>query len=453
MRRRRRLCTERSAHTAALIAACVALVLLGRALSKHSIDYAVYHQAARSLLAGRTDLYAGDFALQPPMRYVYPPLFVMLVAPLGRLTLADGFGLWFALSALTTLAVARAGWRAWNGRDTRLRLCVLLGLAGPFVVYGLRSGNVHLPVVMLATAAIIAWSRRQTWRASLLLAFAGAIKVFPLFLLVYFTLLRQWRLVARAAGLSVLLWLLPVLQFGPRATIALYRHWHEDVASNIDRLRLESRLDVSIIGAGARWLGEADYAQRIDRDYPQINLFRIDRATSGRLMRLFVAVVWALSLAGCIRLGRARGAERAARSAGLASLWMTTQLLVGPYTTLLYLCGWLVPALALPCLLRGRRFGRSALIAVTLVNLALILVPGSAAHRAIEAAGAHTVLGLCLWILSLTVVFNLSRRSRTGDAQPLFHRPRPNIERRDPHSSPETLNAVPRKTEGARSRS
>ncbi|MCU0241802.1 MAG: glycosyltransferase 87 family protein [Vicinamibacteria bacterium] len=374
------------------------LFLLARTLAPHSIDFIVYHRALQSLLQGRVDLYADDFALDPPMRYVYPPLFVLLTAPLGLLDFKTAAGLWLTLLGLALTGMLALVHHVWRPQD-RLRL-VLLTLAAPWLLYGLRSGNVHLLVVLLLLAALVAWSCGRSGWAGALLALGGALKVFPLLFLPLLVALKEWRLLTRALAISVALWTAPVLYFGPARTLEIYRQWLTDVG-NAERLRRESRLDISLPSACERLLSEADYSRRIDRAYPQVNIVHWDSSVARGVGQALALLVAAGSLVAAVRLGAIAMRERAIAA---GSLFVTAQLLIGPYTTRLYLSAWLIPALGLPALVRSSAIARPlrcALLGLGAINLALTLLPGGAAHRAVEAAGADTLLSLALWILSL----------------------------------------------------
>jgi len=203
-----------------IVAAAVAF-LVGRHLSAaaRNVDFIVYYEAARSLLAGRTDLYSGTFSLGPPHIYLYPPLFVLLVCPIGLLSYADGFGVWFALMTLATAAVTKRVYHHWRPQNRARYALLLVALAGPFCVLGLRYGNIHLAIVLLTVLAVLAWSRGKLWPASFGLALGGAVKIFPLFLIPVFLVRREWSLAARVVGFSAILWVMPALYFGPQQTL------------------------------------------------------------------------------------------------------------------------------------------------------------------------------------------------------------------------------------------
>jgi hypothetical protein len=396
-----------------LVVATFGLFCLGRALAPHGIDFVVYHRAAQNLLAGRSDLYSASFALDPPMRYVYPPLFVLLVAPLGLLAYENAFGLWFALLALATAGVIANAVGAWRPRAAWLYGATATLLAGPALLYGLRSANVHLLVILMMIAAVVAWGRGQLTRAALLVSLAGAMKVFPLYLVPLFVALREWRLAARVAAFSAVLWAIPLAYFGPARSIELYGQWWQDIGGNVERLRRESRLDISVESALARWLSEVDYGPRIDRNYPQVHLLSLPPSFARAAGRAAGGLIVLLTVAATLRLGHSV-ADRRARAAAAGSLCLSTQLLIGPYTTLLYLSGWLLPVLALPAAAAVQlpilpRL-RLALLALGVLNLALVLVPGSGPHRALEAWGTHTLVNAALWGLSIWIAWRFPRR-------------------------------------------
>jgi hypothetical protein len=401
-----------------LVAAGLLLFLAGRAFAPHSIDFVVYHQAARSLLAGRTDLYAATFALEPPMRYVYPPLFVLLVAPLGLLPFAEAFGLWFTLLGLATILVVRQAVRAWGpragwGRGRWSYAAAVALIAGPAVIYGLRSANIHLLLVLMTLAALVAWGEGRTGRAAALISLAGAIKVFPLFLVPLLVAEREWKLVGRIAALSAIVWALPLVAFGPSRGLALYDEWRRDVGGNVERLRRESRLDISLESAVTRWLSETDYSERLDPRYPQAHVARLAPGTARAIGQGAVVLIALGSLLVALRVGRSM-ADPVARAAVTGALFVPAQLLTGPYTTLLYLSGWLLAALALPAAAaiqtqaRGRL--RAALLALGVLNMAAVLAPGSACHRALEAWGMHTLMSCALLCVAVWVAWRIPRR-------------------------------------------
>ena len=90
------------------IAAGIALLaVLGAVFVRNLTDFSVYYAAGRSLLAGRTDLYAPDFARGAVMDYRYLPIFILTFAPLSSAPYTVAAWVWHLLNtAAISLAVA-----------------------------------------------------------------------------------------------------------------------------------------------------------------------------------------------------------------------------------------------------------------------------------------------------------------------------------------------------------
>src|SRR5260370_4746593 len=86
-----------------LAALGILIALIGFIFTRHLIDFPVYYAAGRSLISGRTDLYAPDFARGPTMDYRYPPLFLISLIPLWHLPYGVASYLWYLLGILERL--------------------------------------------------------------------------------------------------------------------------------------------------------------------------------------------------------------------------------------------------------------------------------------------------------------------------------------------------------------
>jgi Glycosyltransferase family 87 len=381
---------------------------VGRSVSARSVDFIVYHRAAQNLLAGRTDLYSATFAWGPPMNYVYPPPALFFLAPFGEGSFANAFGVWFALTALATLVVLGAAFALWPPRSRAKYAWFLVALAGPYMVIVLRYGNAHMFVILLVIYAVVMWARERQWACAIALALAGVVKVFPLFLGAVFLLRREWKLTARLAVASCLLWASPILFFGPRTTISMYRSWYNTVVRDLPGYERRRALDESISGSVERWLRPTNYAENRDRNYPEVNFAELPAGAVHYIALLLGLGILAPSLWVCLKLQRAEARAPASQSLSLsretlialtASVYVTAQALLGPYTPLPYFLGWLLVAVALPSILPRRSRLGTALLVVATLNLVLFAIPGAASQRAFQAGGAFTLVALCLWAL------------------------------------------------------
>src|SRR5262245_19560220 len=83
-----------------LIASAALWIPFARYCFSHYVDFPVYWHASNSLLSGRQDLYDPTFvwgSRDQLMDYRYPPLFLLLFAPLGLLPYTAAGYVWFGL--------------------------------------------------------------------------------------------------------------------------------------------------------------------------------------------------------------------------------------------------------------------------------------------------------------------------------------------------------------------
>src|SRR5262249_41797139 len=99
---------------------------------QHLVDFPVYYSAGRSLIAGRTDLYASDFAIGPTMDYRYPPFFLVSLIPLWHLLYRVAAYVWYLVGLL---GIAASCWAV---------LVALAPASQPRIVPG-KSGDPESP--------------------------------------------------------------------------------------------------------------------------------------------------------------------------------------------------------------------------------------------------------------------------------------------------------------------
>ena len=136
----------------------------------------------------------------------HPPTSVLLAMPLAGLDYGDAFLAWAALS-LAAFAVSL--WMV--GRElgvplsfrSAVAIVTLLLICFPFRLH-IEQGQFAIVLLVLITGAWVAYRRSRPVLAGSLLAVAIAVKLFPAYLLLFFLLRRQWRVLAGAAGCSIL---------------------------------------------------------------------------------------------------------------------------------------------------------------------------------------------------------------------------------------------------------
>jgi len=142
----------------------------------------------------------------PVIRYnAHPPVAVLLAVPFGKLDYPDAMLVWnlatFALFLVAVVLVIRElkmPFTVWSLLPTT---AIIIG-SYP-VYFQIAEGQLNCLLVFLLVVGWVADRRDQQVWAGIAVGAAGAIKLFPLFLLVYFVLARRWLAIV-ALGITFL---------------------------------------------------------------------------------------------------------------------------------------------------------------------------------------------------------------------------------------------------------
>ncbi len=202
-------------------------------LESYQIDFRSFYLAGKSVHLG-LDPYLNYVGVRPefygPVNsetapfsgFRYPPLAALVFAPLGWFPYATAKALFtlimLGLLGLLSFHLVRRSRFAIPGE-------ALLFMTVSFPVLALvERGQVDsLLLYLTALAYWLSEKRRWTWLASFLLAFAGVFKIFPLVVLIFYGVRRQWRFVVYTGFWVVGLLALPYTYFG-RAVYANFLH-------------------------------------------------------------------------------------------------------------------------------------------------------------------------------------------------------------------------------------
>ena len=177
------------------VAVVIYILVLSQA-GLHHQDFGVYLAAARDLLHGQP-LYTAflhhpfpDATLRPA--YIYPPIFALLVAPLGLVPDSVAAAVWMAVEQ-ASLAVAVVVVLRWL-RPTRWAVVALLFATLTFypLWVDVVQGQANLLVLLLVTVGIVGVLRGQPAFGAAIGA-AAALKLTPLILIVWLLLDRRFR--------------------------------------------------------------------------------------------------------------------------------------------------------------------------------------------------------------------------------------------------------------------
>jgi len=236
------------AFLALCIIVCGAVTVYRAAINSiERTDFTVYVAAGRAVLENH-DIYLAENARG--WRYVYPPPFAILLTPLARMPLAAGALLWYLLTVAAiggslVMSAALLGASPLRNKPQIVYGLPLLGLASVLASGVLRSqASPFMFFFMIATFYFHLKNRPVA--AGFSLACAALLKVFPLVLLAYFVVRRQWRAVfATALALLLLGIVLPSLYWGWQFNLDQIVRWigvvgHPAVMQNTDRAQLSS---------------------------------------------------------------------------------------------------------------------------------------------------------------------------------------------------------------------
>lgn len=200
-------------------------------LETYQIDFRSFYLAGKSVLLGldpylnyvgvRPEFYGPvNSELSPASGFRYPPLAALVFAPLGTMAYQTAKAI-FSLAMLAILGVLAFHF----ARQSQFRLpgeAILFMLISFPVLALTERGQVDGLVVYLTVLSYWLYrSGRWQWISTFLLAFAAIFKIFPIVMLLYYALRRQWRYIVQTLVWAALLLGLPYVYFGS----AVYQHF------------------------------------------------------------------------------------------------------------------------------------------------------------------------------------------------------------------------------------
>lgn len=413
---------------------------LGVVFIRNLIDFPVYYRAGQSLLNGRTDLYAADFALGQVMDYRYPPFFLLIFAPLWLLPYKFAAYLWYLLGVLQIygcLLILKNLLQPsiWHRKIVLLIFC---SCAQYFIII-LHYGNAHLLAIFLLFAALYFALKNQGLKAAIFMALAITIKLTPGFLLLYFLLKKRWKYLALVGAFLLLLNLAPAVFFGFQKNTELLKTWTQHVVLNQEFHEFNGPINLSFKGQLLRSFTTVDYQQRVDGDtrYPQVNIASMTSTQAHRIWLLGAG----LMVAGALQLiyknqqhkkrlfnflrremkptglqeasfsnnennGVAAIPEKQNHRESLVEIGMLISLMlfVEPLTSKIYFIALLWPLTVLATLAfeqkdAKHKWLRMVLLIVAMLNFVLPLLPGRSLQRWLLVLGVDFYLNLLLFVL------------------------------------------------------
>jgi len=422
--------TTNSRTIAALVVVAVILVL-GFVLSSNLVDFPVYYSAGRSLLSGRTDLYAPDFALGRVMDYRYPPFFLFAVLPLCLIPYPIAAYVWYLFCAAAVAGCAVIVGRVFDGLRASKTMSVLLALAvAQYFVMALHYGNAHVIAVFLLFGSLYFFLQRKDLPAAALIALAITIKLTPALLLPYFALKKRWTLLVATSLFVIAINMVPSIYFGFRENNHLLRAWYGHVIESQTFHEDNGPINLSLKGELRRYLSPVDYSQRVDGDvrYPNVNVLDASRETTEQVWMaitgtIFVAVLVFIMWRSRKGMNSEANPQRQLIPLELG-LMICLALLAGPLTSKIYFVALLWPAACLADFAKtgnhqpaGRIVFR-VMAVVAGLNVVLPLLPGRSVQRWLLVVGADFYVNLLMMVTLAYALVIQSRSLRSQSVEP-----------------------------------
>ena len=348
-----------------------------------TLDFSHYYISALLMRKGQdpyiTDIKPVASALGLTVQNItlatYPPTFLLLFEPLTLLVPVAAYWVWSAMG-IGFLALTLYLLLDGLPREPSFRLFLIaLVLLYPPISNNFYWGQTQIMLLCFLTL-FMCWMEggRESW-AGAILGFAGLLKLFPLMLMGYLLLRRQWKAIFYAGLVMVLGGLVTVAFLGVSRTMNF-----TTVVSSVTSQRWLGRYTnvalVSII-SHIFWFAAAVHMGPIggigSHLSPAMDLFR------RVLVLLAQGTVLALTVYATLRSSR----SPAAGDQHVIGLWVMTTVLLAPTAWIHYLVLLLIPYAVL---LR-------------------LYLSGEAPQRAIRAGLASFIVGECLITIDLVLLF------------------------------------------------
>jgi hypothetical protein len=407
-----------------IVSSLVALVLvlfLSDYAARRSVDFPVYYAAARAMLAANAPLYGPTSGMGYPQVYRYPPLFLILFAPLAWLPFKLAATLWTALKLVILYFLTHALFNRLALYSTVVRILAPLP-ALPYLALEFHYGNAQFYIFSLVALALLCLKKRPML-AALALALGISLKVWPLFFVPYCIALGFRRVALWTLGLTVAVTLLPAAFFGPQRYAGLLKEWAAQeftVAATPGEPGIIGFPSQSLHSVMMRYFVSLDYSKLPDPHYPKFNLTSVD----SRVVESAWVVLSAVGYAGLLLLAYR---HRKLDELIVHAIAFCCYALLQPFTQAGDLVVLLWPIAVAAALLQQHtglpNWARAALWTSMSLMIFKSLLPGAPVHRALE------VLGLDFWLVCLLTAGLLAASRINSSPHPFAYQPATSLPR------------------------
>src|SRR5690348_8586211 len=278
-----------------LVAVLAGAVVYSQA--SRSVDFMAYYYAARVAMGLQPGhVYGLASGIGWPQFFRYPPLFLVLILPLGLLPYKIAVAVWAALKCMALYLLLRALGRRLDFPRTGLWWFVPVLLCAGLLVQELILGNVQSLVFAVVAGGLLVLERKE-WRGAFLLALGVTLKIWPLFFMPYVAVRKGARAALLMAAFLGGLMLLPAAYFGWSGNVNLVRDWIAQERST-STLTAETWFPgQSLAGILERYLTVMDYSKWPDRNYVQLHFLHlnprvVERIWYGLAGAAYLGLLW-----------------------------------------------------------------------------------------------------------------------------------------------------------------
>lgn len=366
-------------------------------------DFLVYHHGARGVFEGTRPVYGENSGVGSPMIYRYPPLFLLVFAPLSILPLQISAAVWVIGKIMLLIVLIRSFYSKVKSSGKVQEWIVPLLLAGPYIVQEFRSGNAQFFIFAMVALALI-HLRTHPNAAAFTLATAINLKVWPLFFVPYLAFKKEWRVTSCILVFTICLAMLPMVYFGFSENIQLLEQWfsQEILPQFADSQTWFSISNPppnqSLRGVLMRYFTVIDYTKLSDTNYQMVHMVSLNPD----MIRALCLGLLFIGYAGLLLLARSRAQSFGEVENGVAFCALVLFETASHFSRVVLLWPAMLAGLIVAQHIEVPKWVRTFIYAALVISIAQPFVPGASSQRLMQ------VLGFDFWVtilLTITMVW------------------------------------------------
>ena len=366
-------------------------------------DFLVYHHGARGVFEVTRPVYGDNSGVGSPMIYRYPPLFLLVFAPLSILPLQISAAVWVIGKIMLLIVLIRSFYSKVKSSGKVQEWIVPLLLAGPYIVQEFRSGNAQFFIFAMVALALI-HLRTHPNAAAFTLATAINLKVWPLFFVPYLAFKKEWRVTSCILVFTIFLAMLPMVYFGFSENIQLLEQWfsQEILPQFADSQTWFSISNPppnqSLRGVLMRYFTVIDYTKLSDTNYQMVHMVSLNPD----MIRALCLGLLFIGYAGLLLLARSRAQSFGEVENGVAFCALVLFETASHFSRVVLLWPAMLAGLIVAQHIGVPKWVRTFIYAALVISIAQPFVPGASSQRLMQ------VLGFDFWVtilLTITMVW------------------------------------------------